>query len=79
MVGSAIDGKDAALSAQYIKSEIDADSIKSSKFVNLVMEKLDNYDERKNRMIRNQELREGNVIVDEVLLNTEIMIFFHIF
>ena len=60
MVGTCLDGKEEKMSALSVTSEIDVDKSKhKNKFVDLVQEKITNYEERKARMVRNADLRNG--------------------
>eukprot|EP01126_Amoeba_proteus_P050619 TRINITY_DN599_c0_g1_i15.p1 TRINITY_DN599_c0_g1~~TRINITY_DN599_c0_g1_i15.p1 ORF type:complete len:249 (+),score=71.85 TRINITY_DN599_c0_g1_i15:428-1174(+) len=59
VVGNALDDKQECLNATSIKSDVDANKRINNKYVSLALEKMDNYDERKNRMYRRQAIREG--------------------
>lgn len=66
VVGNALDDKNESLKATSVVSNIDANKKYKNKYVPMVMEKMDNYEERKNRMNRRQDIRLGINVTLEV-------------
>lgn len=72
VMGNTLDNKKETLNATTVKSDIDANKTSNNKYVNLVLEKIENYEERKNRMNRRKDIRRGL----EVTLDMDVRIFF---
>lgn len=73
VMGNTLDNKKETLNATTVKSDIDANKTSNNKYVNLVLEKIENYEERKNRMNRRKDIRRGV----EVTLDLDVCLFFH--
>jgi hypothetical protein len=67
VMGNTLDDKKESLNAESIQSDVDVNKKTNNKYVSLVMEKMENYEERKNRMNRRKDIRKGiQVTLDEV-------------